>query len=172
MPIEKMNYPVRGTAGPLDADRPNYEIPLTPAYDPEIAQLLNTDRVNATLTVNPLLQRIVTNTHSVMLYTQGLVAQLAALTGYHITGEAANVASLPPAVDLPPGTQFVVRNDEQHEGKTTVWEIDENGEWAFVGGLDAVTGNNIELSDTPTPATGTRAHLRVITDVPGYQPLK
>ena len=44
--------------------RPNYPIPEDPVYDPNIEQLEDQDPASATQTFNPLIQRLIINTHA------------------------------------------------------------------------------------------------------------
>ena len=45
--------------------RPNYQIPTNPVYNPNIPALLDSDPASATDTFNPVIQKLVDNTHAV-----------------------------------------------------------------------------------------------------------
>ena len=44
---------------------PNYPIPDNPVYDPNIPSLADDDLASATQTFNPLIQRLINNTHAI-----------------------------------------------------------------------------------------------------------
>ena len=85
--------------------RPNFIIPENVVYDHQIPILLNTDRVSATDTFNPLFQRLIDNTHAVANQMSGIEGKITeALTG--ITPEnigAARAAHIHNASDISAG---------------------------------------------------------------------
>jgi len=84
-------------------------------------------------------------------------AQLAALIGHAIAGIVNTVSDLPPPASLPPGTVLLVRADENHGGVSTLYEVRETGEWAFIGTLGGAGGQAANTPITTIPITSADA---------------
>ena len=115
-------------------DRPNYPIPVNPKYDPNIPIILDEDFVIASTTTNPINERLIENTHFLKQQISILKAKIEALTGFSISGSVNNYRDLPDPGSLPIGTLFVVRDDENHQGRTAIYETTATG-WLFVAYL-------------------------------------
>jgi len=116
-------------------DRPNYPVPANPNYNPLIPIILDDDLVRASTTTNPINERLIENIHYLKQEIIALNAKIAALTGFSISGSVDSHSDLPDIDGLLVGTLFVVRNDENHNGRTTINEVTETG-WAFVAYLE------------------------------------
>lgn len=163
---------------------PTYPVPEKPAYDTAIRALQNTDPASAENVFNPLIQKLIDNTHYVKLKTDenatsisevandmnnpdliklndgktlaakmqtvetGLSAtesslstlstQVTAIVGMDIAGSVNTAASLPDPSALDVGTLYSVSKDENHGGKSTVYEVVNSGgvkSWSFSGEL-------------------------------------
>ena len=88
-----------------------------------------------------------------------LKAQIKALLGFNIFGVAQTYAGLPSPGGFGVGAQYLVMNDETHDGKTTVYEVVMQGGvkvWSYVSTLDGMSGfggSGVIVSPTePEPA--------------------
>jgi len=54
---------------------PTYPVPVNPVYDPEIRQLQNSDDADATEVINPVVERLIENTHAVKKDAEALAAR-------------------------------------------------------------------------------------------------
>ena len=76
---------------PPNPIEPNYIIPENPAYTEQIPRLYNESRANASLVLNPIVQRLIDNIHALKL-------RIDALEGAGVGGEC-NCAASPPDYD-------------------------------------------------------------------------
>ena len=163
--------------------RPNYEIPENPIYDPVIPALIDEDPASATEVFNPLVQRLITNTHAVRndltLHTH---------TASDIDSGTIDSARLPLATTNPvgPGTASVgtlttvARANHVHprDATATVAEA-EAGTSATVRSwtpqrvrqaINAVVSTLILGGDIPATVTQTEAETGTSTDVRSWTP--
>ena len=134
----------------------NFPIPTDPTYDAgSIAMLTNATPASGPNTFNPLISRLLENTHFVKLLADTLSgnvltleSKIAALTGFVTSGASDTYAELPDPSTLPPGTKFVVRSDENHGGLLAIYEVALDGTWMFVTTMDVdITGLEVLIDD-------------------------
>ena len=82
-------------------------------------------------------------------------ALISALIGHVIAGIVDTVADLPPAGDFPAKTVFLVREDENHDGAATLYEVSEAGVWVFISRLGGALGGAPNTLITTIPISGT-----------------
>ena len=80
------------------ADRPNYPVQQNPEYDPNIPVILNTDRVNADVTVNRVFTDIINNVHAIKLLADILESEVSNLTAINF-GDYVTIEMLNPLLD-------------------------------------------------------------------------
>ena len=134
----------------------NFPIPTDPTYDAgSIAMLTNATPASGPNTFNPLISRLLENTHFVKLLADTLSgnvltleSKIAALTGFVTSGASDTYAELPDPSTLPPGTKFVVRSDENHGDLLAIYEVALDGTWMFVTTMDVdITGLEVLIDD-------------------------
>ena len=123
--------------------RPNYSIPENPRYNPVIPSLLDQDPASATNTFNPLFLRLIENAHAIKLAAETLQLQVSVLTGGHVARAVGTHANLPNGFDFLPGTRIAVRADETHGGLSTLYELNTEGQWIFIGEMAGSVFSNL-----------------------------
>ena len=112
--------------------RPNYPVPLNPEYNPQIPMILNDDFVEASTSINPRIIQLISNIHAVKQQTDDNTLKINSLSTLHISGIVNTYSDLLAVSPIPPdGTLYLVRIDENNNGRTTVYEVIDSA-WEFL----------------------------------------